>query len=145
MSLTSELIESKEQYIDKIMNNSNKINTSSNYVHPPYNSIINKPANVDYSKISKETKDIYNEKTSFDKEEISKKETEAVNHPSHYGGESNPYEVIKVIEAWNLDFCLGNAIKYIGRAGRKDKDKYIEDLEKAKWYIERAILESKND
>lgn len=70
---------------------------------------------------------------------------ENVNHPKHYGGASNPYEVIKVIEAWNLDFCLGNAIKYIGRAGKKNKDKYIEDLEKAKWYIERAILESKND
>lgn len=46
-----------------------------------------------------------------------------VNHPSHYGGEDNPYEAIKVIEAWNLGFCLGNAVKYISRAGKKDKSK----------------------
>ena len=36
---------------------------------------------------------------------------EHVNHPSHYGGENNPYEAIKVIEAWDLGFCLGNTIK----------------------------------
>ncbi len=56
---------------------------------------------------------------------------EAVNHPSHYGGEHNPYEVIKVIEAWSLGFHLGSAVKYIGRAGKKSRE--IEDLEKAVW------------
>lgn len=66
----------------------------------------------------------------------------SVNHPQHYGGESNVYEVIKVIEAWDLDFCLGNTIKYIARAGKKS-DNPIEDLEKAKWYIERKILQLK--
>ena len=64
---------------------------------------------------------------------------ESVNHPDHYGGEDNPLEVIKIIEFYNLGFCDGNAIKYILRAGKKDKDTYIEDLEKAKWYIERLI------
>ena len=44
---------------------------------------------------------------------------EQVNHPSHYGGKDNPYEAIKVIDAWNLDFCLGNVVKYISRAGKK--------------------------
>ena len=62
-----------------------------------------------------------------------------VNHPSHYGKEGDPYETINVIEAWDLDFCLGNAIKYISRAGKKDKSKEIEDLEKAIWYIQRRI------
>lgn len=62
-----------------------------------------------------------------------------VDHPSHYGGESNVYEVIKVIRAWGLNFNLGNAVKYIGRAGKKDPDKYIEDLEKAVWYINDEI------
>lgn len=62
-----------------------------------------------------------------------------VNHPNHYGGQDNPYEAIKVIEAWELDFCLGNAIKYISRAGKKDHRKIKEDLEKAKWYLERKI------
>lgn len=70
--------------------------------------------------------------------------TEAVNHPSHYGGENNIYEAIKVIEAWQLDFHLGNAVKYISRAGKKESDKTIQDLEKAKWYIERKINQLKN-
>lgn len=60
-----------------------------------------------------------------------------VDHPNHYGGKENPYEAIKVIEAWELGFCLGNTIKYISRAGKKGD--LIEDLEKAKWYLEREI------
>ena len=40
-------------------------------------------------------------------------EKEAVNHPDHYGGSKNDYEAIKVIEAWDLNFSLGNVIKYI--------------------------------
>lgn len=64
---------------------------------------------------------------------------EHVNHPSHYGGEDNIYEAIKVIEAWDLGFCLGNAIKYISRAGKKDNNSYLQDLKKAKWYLEREI------
>jgi len=49
------------------------------------------------------------------------------------------YEVIDVIEDWQLDFCLGNAVKYIARAGHKDSTKTEEDLRKAIWYIERFI------
>lgn len=70
---------------------------------------------------------------------------ENVNHPSHYGGQDNIYEAIKVIEAWSLDFCLGNSVKYISRAGKKDPEKLIEDLEKAKWYLERRIQQLKNE
>lgn len=44
---------------------------------------------------------------------------EAVDHPAHYGGADNSYEAIKVIEAWQLGFCLGNTVKYISRAGKK--------------------------
>jgi len=64
---------------------------------------------------------------------------EMVNHPQHFGGEENPYEVIKVIEATEMDFHLGNAYKYIARAGKKETDKEIQDLKKAIWYIERKI------
>ena len=64
---------------------------------------------------------------------------DSVNHPNHYGGEESPYEAIKVIEAWDLDFCLGNTVKYISRAGKKDPNKLVEDLKKAKWYLERRI------
>jgi hypothetical protein len=64
---------------------------------------------------------------------------ETINHPNHYGGEDNPYEAIKVIDAWGLNFCLGNAVKYISRAGKKDPAKTVEDLKKARWYIDHEI------
>jgi hypothetical protein len=64
---------------------------------------------------------------------------EQVNHPQHYGGESNPYEVIKVIDNWELGFSLGNTVKYISRAGKKGKDKELEDLRKALWYLQHHI------
>lgn len=61
-----------------------------------------------------------------------------VDHPQHYGGADNPYEAIKVIEAWELGFCLGNTVKYIARAGKKHDD-VLEDLRKAQWYLTREI------
>lgn len=69
--------------------------------------------------------------------------SEAVNHPDHYGGQGNPYECILVIEAWNLDFCLGNAVKYISRTGKKGDP--IEDLKKAEWYIHRRIQQLEDE
>lgn len=61
-----------------------------------------------------------------------------VSHPPHYAdGWSNGAEVIDLTE--HLSFCAGNVVKYVCRAGRKDPDKYIEDLEKARWYIDREI------
>jgi hypothetical protein len=66
-------------------------------------------------------------------------DSSAVDHPPHYGGKDNPFEAIKVIEAWKLDFHVGNAVKYLSRAGKKDPTKEIEDLEKAIWYIRRRI------
>ena len=47
--------------------------------------------------------------------------------------------MLRVIEAWDLDFHLGNTVKYISRAGKKDPMKELEDLTKAKWYLERKI------
>ena len=58
-----------------------------------------------------------------------------INHPSHYQG--NKIEVIDIIEDFNLNFSLGNAVKYILRAGKKSDRK--EDLMKAVWYIQREI------
>ena len=60
-----------------------------------------------------------------------------VAHPSHYN--SGKIEVIEAIEDWRMSFHLGNAIKYIARAGRKDPSKEIVDLEKAIWYLRRHI------
>lgn len=64
-----------------------------------------------------------------------------VNHPAYYGGKDNPYETIKVIEAWGLDdnFDLGNTIKYISRAGKKDKACLLQDLMKAQFYLNHEI------
>ena len=62
-----------------------------------------------------------------------------INHPKHYGGEDNTYEAIKVIRAWELGFSLGNVVKYISRAGKKDPAKRVEDLEKALWYLQEEI------
>ena len=64
-------------------------------------------------------------------------ENDPVNHPSHYT--DGKIEVIDFIEDKKLGFCLGNAVKYIARAGKKDPTKEIEDLKKAKWYVERRI------
>jgi ribosomal protein S6 len=71
--------------------------------------------------------------------------SENVNHPAHYGGAENPYEVIKVIEFYKCCFCIGNVLKYILRAGKKDLAKEIEDLEKAAWYLNRKIEQLKKD
>lgn len=60
-----------------------------------------------------------------------------VNHPAHYT--YGKIEVIDFIEDKGLNFHRGNAVKYIARAGKKDKFKEIEDLEKAAWYINREI------
>lgn len=64
--------------------------------------------------------------------------TDPVNHPQHYGGDTT-YEVIKVITAWNLGFDLGNVTKYVARAGKKDPTKELEDLHKARFYINHRI------
>ncbi len=88
---------------------------------------------------------------------------DVVDHPAHYGGADDPFEAIKVIEAWGVSFCLGNCLKYICRAGKKpqqvdvttagdDMKKYIDglpkdalvDLRKARWYLDREIKRLEN-
>ena len=67
--------------------------------------------------------------------------SEQVNHPNHYGGEDNPYEVIKVCEAWGLDkdAYLFNVVKYVARAGKKEVNKELQDLKKSMFYLDRKI------
>jgi hypothetical protein len=71
---------------------------------------------------------------------------EAVKNPAYYGGVDNPYEVIKVCEAWELDkdAYLFNVAKYIARAGKKDPQKELEDLKKAAFYLNRKIYNLEN-
>ena len=72
-----------------------------------------------------------------DLQEVSEKVCDNVNHPDHYN--HGKIEVIDFIEDKELGFHLGNAVKYISRAGRKNSDKTVEDLRKAVWYINRQI------
>lgn len=78
------------------------------------------------------------EKPCFNKEHFKPKKIEIkemVNHPSHYN--KGKFEVIEVIEDWNLNFNLGNAVKYISRCEHKGNKK--QDLEKAVWYLQREL------
>lgn len=61
-----------------------------------------------------------------------------VDHPPHYGGDTT-YEHVKVVDAWGLGYALGNATKYICRAGKKPDVDVVTDLKKAVWYIEHEI------
>lgn len=71
-----------------------------------------------------------------------------INHPSHYTSHPSGIECIDIAE--HHDFCIGNAIKYLWRAGPKSEDgiskkeKQIEDLKKAIWYIKREIKHLSN-
>jgi hypothetical protein len=61
--------------------------------------------------------------------------TDPVNHPQHYTKHPSGIECIQITE--HMNFCIGNAIKYLWRADLKDNA--ITDLEKAAWYINREI------
>lgn len=63
---------------------------------------------------------------------------ERVDHPAHYGGD-DIYEHIKVVQAWGLNYQLGNCTKYIARHGKKSGANAIEDLKKARWYLDFEI------
>lgn len=70
-----------------------------------------------------------------------KPKEEKVNHPAHYGGEANPYEVIKVLENWLtkeefVGFLKGNVHKYLARAKAKGQE---EDYAKAGWYSRHLV------
>lgn len=71
--------------------------------------------------------------------------SDAVNNPAHYGGAENPYEAIKVIDAWRCNFNTGNSYKYLARVGLKASagkpliEKMREDFGKAKWYLQHQL------
>lgn len=88
-------------------------------------------------------------KTYTKKSTMNNEQFDDVNNPKHYT--DSKIEVIDYIEDKKLGFCLGNVIKYVSRAGKKhsadksDKEKEIQDLKKAKWYLERRIKEIEED
>lgn len=69
------------------------------------------------------------------------KRADVVNHPKHYKS-AGRIEAIDVIEAFGLGFHLGNVVKYVLRAGRKSRAREIEDLAKARWYLDRKIQQA---
>lgn len=92
-----------------------------------------------YYTCDKSVRHEYADKEYADKESLemyAEKNKEAVNHPKHYQSKTG-LEAIDVIEAFDLNFNLGNVIKYILRCGKKDAD--VQELEKARWYLEREI------
>ena len=68
---------------------------------------------------------------------ISSNVSSTLSRPAHYGGENNPFEAIKIIHHYNLNFNLGNIIKYTLRCGKKDEA--IKELEKIKQYADFEI------
>lgn len=70
---------------------------------------------------------------------------DVVNRPSHYIPDNPAYECVLVAEAWGLDkdAYLFNLLKYICRAGKKDPEKVVEDLEKAQFFLKRKITNLK--
>jgi len=68
-------------------------------------------------------------------------EIDPVNHPPHY--KAGGFETIDFIEAKDLNYRLGNVVKYVSRAGKKSSDP-VQDLEKAAWYLQREITARKN-
>lgn len=66
-----------------------------------------------------------------------------VNNPSHYTSDESGIECIEIAENW--DFLLGNTLKYIWRHGKKSSSDSIEDLQKARWYLDRKINKLKSE
>ena len=64
-------------------------------------------------------------------------ENDNINNPKHYTSHPSGIESIQVTE--HMGFNLGNAVKYISRAGKKNPDTEVEDLEKALWYLQRSL------
>ena len=65
-----------------------------------------------------------------------KKQDDIIEHPAHY---TQGIECMDYIESHKLNYARGNIIKYVTRAGLKDASKEVEDLEKARWYLDREI------
>lgn len=58
---------------------------------------------------------------------------------NHYGGDLNPFEPIKIIDWYDLNFNLGNVVKYVLRGGKKDNEPILKELKKARFYLDREI------
>ena len=98
--------------------------------------IVFAPLDIEESKMNENPDPIVHNSLRVERRAEARESQEVVNHPQHYGGDTL-YEAIKVIEAWQLGFHLGNVVKYISRWDKKGDA--IENLKKAQWYLQRKI------
>lgn len=77
------------------------------------------------------------------KQEQKEKGIDDISHPAHYC--FGKYEPVKVIQDWGLSFCCGNVLKYLARAGKKDGNTKLQDLKKARQYLDFEIEEIENE
>jgi hypothetical protein len=107
--------------------------------------LISERFETEYAKYKPETTRMSQEDLDFlrtkPKYRLASAQTDPVNHPPHY--KAGGIETIDFIEAKDLNYRLGNVVKYVSRAGRKDSDP-VQDLEKAAWYLQREIAARKN-
>ncbi len=102
------------------------------------NNYVNEVMSTHYNNIDKVEKNL---KSIEDLENETIIENSMVNHPQHY--QSSKIEVIDIIDEFNLDFALGNVVKYILRSEKKGKQ--LEDLQKAAWYLNHKIKKLENE
>ena len=121
----------KDRMLREIKNGILEKDFNNDFVIDPLTSSQNEFYNNQLKKID-QMLDICNKQI---RENDNNKNKEMINHPQHYN--MGKYEAIDVIEDWQLNFNLGNTVKYISRAGHKDN--IIQDLKKASWYLDREI------
>lgn len=101
-----------------------------------YKKYLNEEIEVDKSKL-KLVEEVKRDEETETVERGEEVVNDSVNHPSHYT--DGKIEVMDFIEDKQLNFARGNVIKYVSRAGKKDPNKELEDLNKAMWYLKREI------
>lgn len=125
------LIYAKDRMLREIKNGILEKDFNNDFVIDPLTSSQNDYYSKQLKKID-QMLDICNKQI---RENYDNKNKEMINHPSHYN--KGKFEAIDVIEDWQLNFNLGNTVKYISRAGHKDD--IIQDLKKSLWYLQREI------
>lgn len=125
------LIYAKDRMLREIKNGILEKDFNNDFVIDPLTSSQNDYYSKQLKKID-QMLDICNKQI---RENYDNKNKEMINHPQHYN--MGKFEAIDVIEDWQLNFNLGNTVKYISRAGHKDD--IIQDLKKALWYLDREI------
>lgn len=125
------LIYAKDRMLREIKNGILEKDFNNDFVIDPLTSSQNDYYSKQLKKID-QMLDICNKQI---RENYDNKNKEMINHPQHYN--MGKFEAIDVIEDWQLNFNLGNTVKYISRAGHKDD--IIQDLKKSLWYLQREI------